>query len=190
MLRPSRLFIFHSTLTTVETWQSVATCVPVVPACETSSNVPLYPRKRRKQQWAIPTTSCPIFPSLGVGLVATPEGGQRRCTAVQTECLPVWPGPCCRCRADTYSVQQAHSHLERFDSLLPCSCPDTQPPAASDFVTCRFHFSSVHHRKVFPGKRQWIPDPSLGRWRWPLRTTRHIHAQHSTATLCCREQKI
>lgn len=42
-------FHLHPTLATFETW-------------ETSSNVPLYPRKQRKQQWTVPSTSCPSFP--------------------------------------------------------------------------------------------------------------------------------
>ena len=149
-----------------------------MPACfETSSNVPLYPRKRRKQQWAIPSTSCPSF-SLGCARWPLPKGTKIDvlCLSAQTACrtgrMPVLAWPCCR-----WPCRYVHSHLQLFDSWLPCSCPDTQPSAAGDFVTCRFHFSSVHHRKVFPGKRQWILDPSLGRWRWPLRTTRHIHAQ-------------
>lgn len=132
----------------------------------------------------------PVFPLDVLG--GHSRKNKDRCTlslSAQTACrtgrMPVLAWPCCR-----WPCRYVHSHLQLLDSWLPCSCPDTQPSAAGDFVTCRFHFSSVHHRKLFPGSRQWIPDPSLGRWRWPLRTTRHIQAQPSTVTLCCREQKI
>lgn len=185
VLRPSRLFILGSTLTRYIRDLAVAgvrtCCVCVCQLCLPARPHPMYhctlvnggSNSGRSRQPPAPVF-CPW-----VGWQAGRHGGHSRKKMRPWTC-PYRPDACLakgRAAAALQIRTLGDSHLEPFDSLLPCSCPDTQPSAASDFVTCRFHFSSVHHRKLF--SREPPMDPrSVSRTlaMWSLRTTRHIHA--------------